>query len=279
MFNDLMESFMKHTMFAIVILSIGIGLMIDGCSKSSNPVGSASMNPNVNLTVAFSKGAGGTGLFKSSTASSNDSIRIDSAIVVLDRIKFESHIDSVTVDSLGNNEQETEQDLNVTFFGPFVVHVRDTLAINFANQTLPPGIYNGIKFKIHRLQEGEHHEDSDDLNHHGRTNTDSATVGSSIIVWGAVNVGGVWTPFTFKFDTELEFKIKGNFVVPAATSNVNIALNFDMSAWFTDPFTGAVLNPLTSSDQQKIREAIRLSFGEGRGGRDDGHRGRPDDDR
>ncbi len=269
---------MKHTTFTLAVLSIAIGVMISGCMKSSNPVGSTSMNPNVNLTVAFSKGAGGTGLLKSSVASSVDSIRIDSAIVVLDRIKFESHIDSVTVDSLGNNEQETEQDLNVTFFGPFVVHVRDTLAINFANQTLPPGTYNGIKFKIHRLMEGEHHEDSDDMNHRARTNTDSTAVGSSIVVWGAVRDNGVWMPFTFKFDTELEFKIKGNFVVPAATSNVNIALNFDMGMWFKNPFTGALLNPNTMDDQRLIDQAIRMSFGEGRGGRDDGHRGRPDGD-
>ena len=131
-------------------MALLMALMVAGCSQSDNPVAGQQQVP-VNLSVAFSSGSG-TGLLKTAGGTSADSIRIDSAIVVFARIKFESHIDSVAVDSTGEDSAKVESDdnLNVTFRGPFVVHVRDTVAIDFASQTLPAGTYNGIKFKIHR---------------------------------------------------------------------------------------------------------------------------------
>jgi hypothetical protein len=244
---------------------------------------SATTNPSVSLSVAFSKSGTVNGLKKASGSLSFDSLRIDSAIVVFDRIKFESHIDTVKVDtidemSMGGMSMDDNQDMNITFRGPFVIHIRDTVAISFADQVLPPGTYDGIKFKIHQLQHGENREDSDDHNGHPHHMNDSVTDGSSLIVWGSVYKNGTWTSFTYKYNGELEFKIKGNFVVSAAVSNFNIALNFNMGLWFTDPRTGALLDPTDQSGSTRnlIREAIKRSFEGGRGGRDDNHDGHPD---
>jgi len=247
--------------------------LLSGCSKSDNPL--AVTDAPVNLSVSFSKTGTVTGLQKGLAV---DSLRIDSAIVVLQRIKFESHIDTVSVDTTGTAPDD-EREINVTFKGPFVIHVRDTIGIDFANQTLPAGTYDGIKFKIHKLQNGEKHEDSDERNHRTLVSNDSSTRGWSIVVWGSFKKNGVWTPFTLKLDVEVEFKIKGNFVVSNATSSVDIALNFNMGLWFKNPQTGGLLDPtdVTSANRDLFVRAVKTSFGQGRGGHDRNHDGHPDD--
>ena len=209
-----------------------------------------------------------------------DSLLIDSAVVILQRVKFESHIDSAEVDSsdMDDDGEESEEEINVTMRGPFVVHIRDTVSIDFASQTLPAGTYDGIKFKVHRLRRGEHHEDSDEHGGRRRVSVDSLPYGSSVMIWGWVKKNGAWSTFTFAFDGELEFKVKGNFTVSEATSMVNFALNFNMGVWFTTP-TGVLLDPTDASSRtrQLIRESIKRSFQQCRGGRDRDDDGHPDD--
>ena len=263
-------------------IALVMALIIAGCSKTDNPVSSGQQVP-VSLSVAFSKSGAVQGLMKSAGAFGADSLIIDSAIVVFQRIKFESHIDSVFIDSSENDSSEVEieheDELEVTFRGPFVVHIRDTVAIDFASQTLPPGTYDGIKFKIHRLKSGEHHEDSDEHNNRPHSMVD-IPYESSIVVWGSILKDGTWTPFEFKFNGEFEFKIKGNFVVDEAVSSINIALNFDMGQWFVNPEDGTLLDPtdLNSATRELFMRAIKKSFHQGRGGRDHDHDGHADDD-
>jgi hypothetical protein len=267
--------FSQVIFFAAAILTGGI---MTGCSKSSDPVTAPAAVP-VNLAVSFSKSGTGTMLMKNVGLTSIDSLRIDSAVVVLQRIKFESHVDSVTPDTSGKDSTENESEANITFKGPFVIHVRDTLSINFANQTLPAGTYDGIKFKIHRFKTSEKHEDSDEHNNRPMmVGLDSSLAGSSIIVWGAIKRNGVWTRFTYKFNGEVEFKIKGNFVVSEVTSTVGIALNFNMGLWFTNPDVGGLLDPTDTSNSnwELFKRAIYLSFGKGKGGHDDNGDGFPD---
>ena len=95
---------MKST-FARIVVSVAItGAGIAGCSKDNGPV-SPSSSPQVSLAATFSKSLAGTALMKSFGTFAVDSLRIDSAIVVLQRIKFESHIDTVSVDSTGANRR------------------------------------------------------------------------------------------------------------------------------------------------------------------------------
>lgn len=265
------RTFSTFVLFAAAFLAALVG----GCAKNSATGPSAGTVP-VSMAVSFSQ-AGTPALMKSSGISTLDSLRIDSAVVVIARIKFESHIDSVTADTTEGQTEDLDSDQNIVFRGPFVVHVRDTVAINFADAVLPAGTYDGIKFKIHRLMNGEQYEDSDEHNHRTRQR-DSAFVGSCITVWGAVYKNGAWQAFTFQFNGEYEFKIKGTFTVAEATSTVNIALNFNMASWFVNPWTGGLLDPTDTSmmNQEMFRYAIRNSFERGRGGHDRGD-GYPDD--
>ncbi len=249
--------------------------LLSGCAKNGGVNGPVSTAP-VNMAISFSQASGTTGLMK--TAGTVDSLRIDSAVVILARIKFESHIDSVIVDTTDNHTEDLDQDANIVFRGPFVIHVRDTVGINFANEVLPAGTYTGVKLEIHRLMRGEPFEDSDDHRMRSMPN-DTTITGSSITVWGAVLKNGVWVNFKYQLDASIEFKIKGTFTVPASTSNVNLALNINIGTWFVNPMTGATLDPTDASfmNAQMIRWAILSSFEHGRGGHDRGD-GHPDGD-
>lgn len=266
--------------YVAVGIALTLALIMVGCSQTGNPV-SGSQEVPVSLSAAFSQSGTTSGSFSGLALNSADSLVIDSAIVVLARIKFESHLDSADVDSSESDslEVEEEDELNVKFRGPFVVHIRDMISVDFANETLPPGIYDRIKFKIHRLSPGERYEDSDEHNGNALWGGD-LPYGSSIVVWGSVLKGGVWTPFEFKFDTELEFQVRGNFVVEEEASSVNIAMNFDMTQWFVNPFNGSLLDPtdLSETTRELFLRAIKKAFGQGRCGRDDDEDGHPDED-
>jgi hypothetical protein len=254
-----------------------ISLLMFGCSKSTNPLSSSSNPGNVTMSVAFSNTGSVVGLMKTSSTGAIDSIRIDSAIVVLSRIHFESNIDSVTVDTSSDvpTINVDNYDSSVTFQGPFVVHVRDTVAINFASQTLPAGTYTGIKFNINRVGVGERYEDSDEFNGIRSGSSGDTTVSNySIVVWGAVYKDSSWVPFEFKDNQNLEFKVKGSFTISSPTSAINIALNFNMGSWFVNPYTGATLDPSNTSfgNRLLIMQAIRSSFNNGRCGRRDDFR-------
>ena len=262
---------MKRYMVPAIIFIIALMGLIAGCSKDST-TSPPNSSPSVKMSASFST-AGFAGLSKNSGTLAVDSLRIDSAVVVLDRIRFEQHIDSVIVDTTEGAPDDNRHP-ELTFRGPFIIHVRDTVGVSFADQVLPAGTYDGIKFKIHVVRMGEHCEDSDERNHHGH-NASSAVVGSSIEVWGAVKKNGVWTSFDFTFNGEIEFKIRGTFVVPVATSTVNFALNFNLGSWFVNPHNGVLLDPtdMSSDNRQLIRRAIYNAFDMGRGGHDrgDGH--------
>jgi len=264
----------------VVALIVGVGMLVNGCSD--NPVASGP-GVQVNLAAKFSNSVVGFPLSKAFGTDAVDSIRIDSVVVVVEKIKFYAHIDTVLVDTTGRGDDKGEHhgddpDSSLMFRGPFVIHVRDTLAVNFADQVIPAGNYDGVKFKIHRLQRGEHHWDSD-WRHHGMiiVPTDSSIEGSSIVIWGEVRKEGVWTPFELNVDMELEFKVKGDFTVPEATSSIQIAFQFDLGAWFTNPDTGAVIDPTDPDNLWKIKWAIRRAFGTMRCGRDFNHDGHPGD--
>jgi len=253
------------------IALIFISLIMSGCSKMNGPDSSSSSAGNVTMSAVFSNSAEHVGLAKASSSTAIDSIRIDSAIVVFARIKFESDIDTVIVDTSSSIPfiYIDDNDSSTTFPGPFIVHVHDTTAIDFAGKTLPAGTYTGIKFDIHRVGMGERCMDSDDFNHSGTGSGDSAVTNYSIVVWGAVYKDSAWVPFEFKDNQNLQFKIKGTFTISSPTSSINIALNFNMGSWFTNPYTGATLDPTDMSwrTQGMIMQAIRLSFNDGRCGR------------
>ncbi len=243
-----------------------ISLVLAGCSQSSNPLSSSATQGNVTMAVAFTTNSPTTGLGKVGAVNAATQVRIDSATVVLAGIKFEGNIDSVQVDTSGDSPllYINASNPDVIFRGPFVIHVRDTVAIDFASQTLPAGTYTGIKFAIRRLDRGMQFHDSDHFNGNATT-PDTSIQNYSIVVWGAIYKDSTWVPFTFKDNQNLEFKVPGTITIPKATSSIKVSLNFNMGSWFTNPYTGATLDPTNTSwqNQLRIRQAIRASFNNG----------------
>ncbi len=255
-----------------------ISVVLAGCSKTTSPISpsSSSGSGNVTMSAVFSNSGTPLGFEKagntvSSVTAGVDSIRIDSAIVVLAGIRFVRNIDTVTVDTADGIPTlvVNDEDSSVTFPGPFVIHVNDTTAVSFASRTLPAGTYSGITFDVLRLGWGQPFRDSRNFDSDDSGSVDSAVMNYSIVVWGAVYKDTAWVPFEFKDNQNLQFKIKGSITITSPTSSFNIALNFNMGSWFVNPVNGAILDPTSNSwgNQAAIQEAIRLSFGDGRCGR------------
>ncbi len=243
-----------------------------GCTPNSDPAASTSGTP---VRISLSLGSTDAGMLKNSFTDAADSLQIDSAVVVFSRIKFTSRIDSVIVDSTGEDIGEIERELEVTFRGPFVVHVQPQSVVSFANQRLPAGNYDGITLKVHRLIPGERYDDSHEFNGRGRGALDTLAYGASLLVWGKVLKNGEWVAFKFAFDGELQYKLRGNFVV-GDNGTIDIALRFDPALWFRDVRSGVLLDPTDPSLRGEIRKAIQRSFMNMRGGRDGNRDGHPD---
>jgi hypothetical protein len=253
---------------------------LTGCAKDSgNPLGASNPQTQVSLALSLSRTGSVVPLRKVDVGGTVDSLKIDSVTVVVASIRFQSHIDTVTVDSLGDDHGLDGSDIKVILKGPFVIRLRDSLTANFADQTIPAGAYDGVTLRIRKFSESEHFEDSDDHDHHGGGHSDAGLSGSSVVVWGSVYKNGAWVPFTLNLDLELQIKIRGNFVIPEAVSSVSFALTFDIGPWFKDPDTGAFLDPTDPSNhiRERFTKAVTAAFGHGHGGHDHDHDGHPDD--
>ncbi len=267
---------------AFLVLAGIVAPLFSGCTSADTASPPPASTP-VRMSALFTKSSG-SGIMKVSAGMGLDSLRIDSAVVVFSRIRFLQHADSVSLDTgeshhghdgiTAGSDDSSRAESEVTLRGPFAVRIHDTVAIDFADQSIPPGAYNGISFKVHRLEAGESHEEADE-HHRGMAVADSAVAGRSIIVWGAVKKDTGWQSFTLELNDELSFKIKGNFIVPAQTSVLTVALNVDIASWFRNPMNGTLLDPTDTSSENLalIRQAIAKAFGASKGGHDggDGH--------
>jgi hypothetical protein len=267
-----MECPMNRFSFAVMGILL-LGGVLAGCSSKDDPMGNTNTAP---VQLSLSLGSSSGTFAKTSIGAAADSIQIDSAVVVFQYIKFTSHVDSVIVDTTGENVGEIEHELELVFRGPFVIHIQPQTVVSFANQSLPPGNYDGISFKVHRLMHGERYEDSREFEGKKRGTLDTLTYGSSLLVWGKVYKNGEWVPFRFAYDGELKYKLRGNFTV-AAGGTIDVALQLDPTQWFRDAHSGSLLDPTDPFARGAIREALKRAFMGMRGGHDHNHDGHPDD--
>jgi hypothetical protein len=265
---------MKGVTVKKLFLILGGMLIVVGllaCSKNS-----ASPNqPAANVRFLISATpSGGVILAKmNADGATADSIVITQATIILKRIKFLQHADSVTVDSVitDQEEQQHESDEGINFMGPFVVILNDTTPINLGDRFVPPGVYDGIEFKLHKLrtEDQSEHPIPDSLRTY------------SLVVTGNVKVGATWKPFVYKSDIDEEFKVKGQFTVTSQTSLVPFSLTFDLGTWFREGGqpSGLILDPTDPLNYDAIRHAIKSSIeGQTHGGEDHDADGHPDDE-
>jgi hypothetical protein len=275
-----MGSMFTRLSWAVLPLATGLLGGLTGCTKdAANPLGAGNPQTQVSLAMSLSRTASTVPLMKADGGGVVDSLRIDSVTVVVASIRFQTHIDTVKIDSLGDDHGLDDGDTQVQLKGPFLVRLRDSLTANFADQSIPAGTYDGVTLRIRKFSAAEHFEDSDDHNRHHGGHSDAGLSGSSVVVWGSVYKNGAWAPFVLALDLELQIRVRGNFVIPQAISSVSFALNFDIGSWFKDPDTGAFLDPTDSSNHIRdlFRKAVRAAFGSGHGGHDHDHDGHPDD--
>lgn len=250
-----------------------------GCSDdSSGPAMTGSGVPVAVFGKAGMPGGSGRILKSDGTTGPVDSIRVAYTIVVLKDIAFRYSIDTVLVPDSSQCEREDREEYEgkeyghyqkMRFRGPFVVELPNNTPIQIALDTIPPGTYNGIKFKLHKL----HSKDVAD-----NPLFPDSLVGYSVVVAGMVFYSGssAGTPFVFKTDINEGFKVRGNFVVEEGSNLVPYVLDFRMDAWF-DGRT-RVLDPNNFDDRRFIRWNIKHALKDLlKGGRDMDHDGDPDD--
>ncbi len=229
------------------------------------------------MTAASSQSSGPVTLGKvAGTQAAIDSIRIDDALLVLKDITFTGGIDSLhDRDSVECEHHDEDEDnmsddalRHVHFRGPFLVALKDTTPVQITLDTIPAGVYDGIRFMIHNLRRKDVMRNP---------SLPDSLLGYSVVVTGNVKyASGGWTPFVFKTNIDEDFKVKGNFVITSGDNLTPYVLRFDLASWFTDP-NGKILDPNSMMDRMWIRWLIKASL-KGRmvGGRDRDDDGHPD---
>ncbi len=263
-----------------ILLAGAIALIsLIGCTdNTTGPSGSGSGVP----VAVFAKAGTGGGSFSlgksDGTTGTVDSIRVTYTIVVLKDIAFRYSIDTVMVPDSEQCEREDrdehggedhDQFQRFRFKGPFVVNLPNNQPIQIALDTIPPGTYDGIRFKLHKLN-------AKDVA--GNPLLPDSLVGTSVVVTGMVFYTGAstGTPFVFKANINEGFKVRGDFVVTEGTHLIPFVLDFRMDTWF-DGRT-RVLDPNNADDRRFIRSNIKHAFKDLlKGGRDMNHDGNPDD--
>ncbi len=249
----------------ILLGLVSVAILLVGCTKGTEPT--SNLVP-VELAV---KGETSGNIYFAKTLGQVDSIKIDFAIIILRWIQFKQNIDTVKEDSLLDDHKmkRMDDDPTIRFKGPFFVTLRNNEPTPIAVDSLPPGNYDGIKFKVHALVP---------MDLVRNPAIPDSLLGKSIYVKGKIYQNGEWKDFVFttgKVNTE--FKIKGDFTITESDRNIPYVLVFDLTSWFIDPMTGRVLDPSDPGDHGKIISNIVLSFkNKCRGGKDRNRDGRPD---
>jgi hypothetical protein len=136
----------------------------------------------------------------------------------------------------------TEEELSV---GPFLIDLAGSALDSgrvtsvFDASNVPSGTYRKIKFKIHKLEDG-----------------DTSFPGfprKSLVVTGTFR----GAPFTFDSEVNEEQEREGSFAI--GNGNDNITLNIDVSRWFAGA-GGTTLDPTLSSDRKQIEDNIKSSI-------------------
>lgn len=180
-----------------------------------------------------------------------DTVILQSAKLVMKSIKFKTDIE----DSL---DYKT---------GPFIVNLDMNGGVTqIATTDIPNGIYDEIKFKIHKPEDDETFSDSDFV---AGANSDKRF---SMVIRGTYN----GTPFLFrsKKDIEQELEINPPLVVTDSTNDVNATLLVAPSGWFMKD--GNYLDPSAEGNREDIDDNIKRSFKKAM--KDNDHDGKDNDD-
>lgn len=225
----------------VLAASLTAGTVV-ACSESTGPslVGSG-QSVSLSFAGVAPPGVGGVMSVQNTLADTlieivgTDTLKITEASVVLRKIQLERvEASTVNCDTMPENssscEEFTLRALLVSL--PLVAGAQSAL-----NVPVDSGHYKSVEFKIHKPG-----NDSIDVAFK------AANPGFDTI---SVRVRGLWrgVPFTFvsKIDAEQEYDFVPTLVVDASGTATNLTIRIDVSTWFKNASTGALLDPSTAN--------------------------------
>jgi len=221
-FIKIKKLFMKKTIRIFSLLTISAVAII-----SVNRCGS--IEP-VDATVTLS--------FNSGTIIDNiqeDTLELDTVKILLRDVKMKN--------------QSTNDTMSVKV-GPFVVMINLAgITTDFAIGNIPPGNYNRIKFKVHKIEGSEIPPDPE-----FKEGSDES-LRYSVIVKGVFNSA----PFIYKSRKSAHQDLKLDIpLVVEENGTANLTITVDPFSWFTDG--SKLLDPADSSNSNEIDNNIKDSF-------------------
>jgi len=168
--------------------------------------------------------------------------------ILIRDIKLEKESDGESEGDEGNNETETEE----IKIGPIVVNLNPGgMTTDFVVDNIPAGIYDELKFEIHKLEAFETPPDPE------FRDGDDSSQRYSVIVKGQFNNN--LTQFTYKSrksaHQELEFE---NLLTVEDGTSTNLTITVDPYSWFYKD--GLFLDPTDTANEDDIDNNIEHSF-------------------
>lgn len=204
----------------IFIVSTGTFIFLNGCN-SVEPI-------DAKITLSFT---GGTIIDKIQ----NDTLQLDTVKILIRDIKIRN---------------QSTNDTTSVKVGPFVVYMDlSGITTDFAVGNIPPGNFDRIKFKVHKVEGSETPPDPE-----FKEGTDES-LRYSVIVKGEVNS----FPFIYKSRKSAHQDLKLETPIVVEENGVaNLTIIVDPYSWFTD---GAnLLDPTDPANENNIDNNIKDSF-------------------
>lgn len=237
---------MRSASLRVLSLAAGLGgVLVVACSESTSPMAGKGQTMALSFagTTPVAPLAARAGVSAATAAvsdtlvevSGTDTLKITGAWVVLRRVSLERvEGSSMNCDTMPENSPNCEdfslRDLLVQL--PLVAGVQTALSI-----PVDSGHYGSVHFKIHK-------PGNDSIDVAFKT----ANPGFDSV---SIKVQGLFdgTPFTFlsRIDVEQEYDFSPPLVVDASGTATNLTIRMDLTTWFKNVGTGALINPATAN--------------------------------
>jgi len=201
-------------------------------------------------------------------AMGNDTIIVRSAELVLREVELKK------VEAEGCDDIEGNDDCDEFETGSILVALPlgTTATETVVSIDAPPGMYDELKFKIHKPEDDSAEDDA-------FLAANPTFAGVSIRVTGTYSQAGTRSDFTYESDLNAEQEIQ--LVPPLTVSEgepANVTLRIDISTWFLNQAGTALVNPASANkgqpNEQVVENRIEASID---AFRDDDHDGHDDD--
>jgi len=237
-----MNSGKRHFTQFIAATILGLlFLTLQGCDTTESTSG--------NVSLSFSPGT--------SLQKANADIQLTEVKILIRDVKLEKESDG---ESEGDDETECE---NIKV-GPFVVNLNlNGITTDFVVNNIPAGIYDELKFEIHKLEASETPPDPE------FKDGDDSSQRYSVIAKGIYNSNTFVYKSKKSAHQELEFE---NMLIVEKDANTNLTITVDPYTWFYKE--GVLLDPTDSANENDIDNNIEHSFK--KAFEDDDHNGEND---